>query len=149
MALDVLTATGWKMKRRPNAAYLALFLISAASATSEARIWFADACIDARFVLDESAAACVMVHCYSILSFSVSAVKAREIVHERYPSRRKASSIYVVQSEMAKYAPCAEAARQGVCAERVHRRPVFITIIVECRLVCHFGLLGDKKPLRL
>ena len=33
MASDVSTATGWKMKRRPNSAYLAIFLTSAASAT--------------------------------------------------------------------------------------------------------------------
>ena len=42
-----LTTTGWKMKRRPNSAYLAIFLTSAASATdpatSAARIRFEDA----------------------------------------------------------------------------------------------------------
>ena len=47
MAPDVSTATGWKMKRRPNSAYLAIFLTSAASATdpaaSAARIRFEDA----------------------------------------------------------------------------------------------------------
>ena len=45
MAPDVSTATGWKMKRRPNSAYLAIFLTSAASdpAASAARIRFKDA----------------------------------------------------------------------------------------------------------
>ena len=47
MAPDVSTATGWKMKRRPNSAYLAIFLTSAASVTdpaaSAARIRFEDA----------------------------------------------------------------------------------------------------------
>ena len=54
MAPHVSTATGWKMKRRPNSAYLAIFLTSAASATdpaasatdpaaSAARIRFEDA----------------------------------------------------------------------------------------------------------
>ena len=47
MAPDVSTATGWKMKRRPNSAYFAIFLTSAASATdpaaSAARIRFEDA----------------------------------------------------------------------------------------------------------
>ena len=50
MAPDVTTATCWKMKRRPNSAYLAIFLTSAASATdpaanaaSAARIRFEDA----------------------------------------------------------------------------------------------------------
>ena len=33
MALDVSTATGWKMKCRPNSAYMATFLTSAASST--------------------------------------------------------------------------------------------------------------------
>ena len=36
MAPDVSTATGWKMKRRPNSAYLAIFLTSVASATDPA-----------------------------------------------------------------------------------------------------------------
>ena len=47
MVPDVSTATGWKMKRRPNSAYLAIFLTSAASATDPAaraaRIRFEDA----------------------------------------------------------------------------------------------------------
>ena len=47
MAPDVSTATGWKMKRRPYSAYLAIFLTSAASATdpaaSAASIRFEDA----------------------------------------------------------------------------------------------------------
>ena len=36
MAPDDSTANGWKMKRRPNIAYLANFLTSAASATDPA-----------------------------------------------------------------------------------------------------------------
>ena len=36
MAPEVSTAIGWKMKRRPNSAYLAIFLTSAASATDPA-----------------------------------------------------------------------------------------------------------------
>ena len=47
MAPGVSTATGWRMKRRPNSAYLAIFLTSATSATdpaaSAARIRFVDA----------------------------------------------------------------------------------------------------------
>ena len=54
MAPDISTATGWKMKRRSNSAYLAIFLTPAASATdpaasatdpaaSAARIRFEDA----------------------------------------------------------------------------------------------------------
>ena len=47
MAPDVSIATGWKMKRRPNSAYLVIFLTSAASSTdpaaSAARIRFEDA----------------------------------------------------------------------------------------------------------
>ena len=47
IAPEVTTATDWKMKRRPNSAYLAIFLTSAASATdaaaSAARIRFEDA----------------------------------------------------------------------------------------------------------
>ena len=47
MAPNVSTATGWKMKRRPNSAYFAIFLTSAASATDPAasaeRIRFEDA----------------------------------------------------------------------------------------------------------
>ena len=47
MTPDVSTASGWKMKSRPNSSYLAIFLTSAASATdpaaSAARIRFEDA----------------------------------------------------------------------------------------------------------
>ena len=44
MASDVSTATGWKMKRRSNIAYLALFLTSAASAKDPAaHVIFEDA----------------------------------------------------------------------------------------------------------
>ena len=47
MAPEVSTATDWKMKRRPNIAYLAIFLPSAASATvpaaNAARVRFEDA----------------------------------------------------------------------------------------------------------
>ena len=49
MAPDVSTATDWKIRRRPNSAYLAIFLTSAASATdpaaSAARIRFEDASV--------------------------------------------------------------------------------------------------------
>ena len=47
MAPDVSTATGWKKKRRPNSAYLAIILTSASSASdpaaNAARIRFEDA----------------------------------------------------------------------------------------------------------
>ena len=45
IAPDVPTATGWKIKRRPNSAYLAIFLTSSASdpAACAARIMFEDA----------------------------------------------------------------------------------------------------------
>ena len=47
MASDVSTATGWRMKRRPNIAYFVIFLTSAASTTdpaaSAARVRFEDA----------------------------------------------------------------------------------------------------------
>ena len=47
MAPDVSTETGWKMKRRSNSTYMAIFLTSSASATdpaaSAARIRFEDA----------------------------------------------------------------------------------------------------------
>ena len=36
MASDVLTATGWKLKRLPNIAYLTIFLTLAASASDPA-----------------------------------------------------------------------------------------------------------------
>ena len=47
MEPDVSIATGWKIRCRPNIAYLAIFLTSAASATdpaaSAARVRFEDA----------------------------------------------------------------------------------------------------------
>ena len=49
MAPDVSTATGWKMKRRINSAYLAIFLTSAASATDPAA---SKTCIITQFLAD-------------------------------------------------------------------------------------------------
>ena len=52
--------------------------------------------VDTRSVPDETAATWVRVHCYSIWSLSVAAVKTRRFEHGRYPSCRKATSNDVV-----------------------------------------------------
>ena len=97
MALDVSTATGWKMKRRSNSAYLAIFLTSAASPTdpaaSAARIRFEDANVLTHVVSQMRQRPREYGYCYSIWSLSVAAVKTRRFEHGRYPSCRKATSI--------------------------------------------------------
>ena len=67
MALGVSTAADWKMKCRPNTTYLTSFLTWAASA-STAHISCEDAKVLALSVSDETAAAGLRVHCYSIRS---------------------------------------------------------------------------------
>ena len=47
--------------------------------------------VDARYVSDETAAASVWVHCYSIWPLSVIAVKTRRFEHGQYPGCRKAA----------------------------------------------------------
>ena len=58
----------------------------------------------------------------------VAAFKTRRFEHGRHPGYGKATSNDVGKGKMARNAPCAEAARQRVRTECVHRRSTFASM---------------------